>query len=84
MIQQLICHFELDFSTIEQAHGIVFSDYFAELWPQLQQMSHDGLIELGQHGIRVRPAGRLLVRSLCMLFDRYLNDQVRERFSRVI
>jgi oxygen-independent coproporphyrinogen-3 oxidase len=32
----------------------------------------------------VRPAGRLLVRSLCMLFDRYLNDQVRQRFSRVI
>ena len=63
---------------------MVFRDYFAALWPQLQQLDRDGLIKLGAEGIQVRPAGRLLVRSLCMLFDRYLNDQVRQRFSRVI
>ncbi|MFI8580744.1 oxygen-independent coproporphyrinogen III oxidase [Ectopseudomonas khazarica] len=84
VIQQLICHFELDFRGIEHAYAIDFSDYFAALWPDLQRLHDDGLIELGEHGIRVRPAGRLLVRSLCMLFDRYLNDQVRQRFSRVI
>lgn len=84
VIQQLICHFELRFDDIEQAHGVVFRDYFAALWPQFQQLDRDGLIELGAEGIQVRPAGRLLVRSLCMLFDRYLNDQVRQRFSRVI
>ena len=84
VIQQLICHFELDFRGIEHAYAIDFRDYFAALWPDLQRLHDDGLIELGEHGIRVRPAGRLLVRSLCMLFDRYLNDQVRQRFSRVI
>jgi len=84
VIQQLICHFELRFADIEQAHAVVFRDYFAALWPELQQLDRDGLIELGAEGIQVRPAGRLLVRSLCMLFDRYLNDQVRQRFSRVI
>lgn len=84
VIQQLICHFELRFADIEQAHDVVFRDYFEALWPELEQLHHDGLIELGTEGIQVRPAGRLLVRSLCMLFDRYLNDQVRQRFSRVI
>ncbi|MGK8436190.1 oxygen-independent coproporphyrinogen III oxidase [Ectopseudomonas hydrolytica] len=84
VIQQLICHFELRFSDIEQAHGVNFHEYFASLWPQLEQLHRDGLIELNAQGIEVRPAGRLLVRSLCMLFDRYLNDQVRQRFSRVI
>ncbi|MDH0095999.1 oxygen-independent coproporphyrinogen III oxidase [Ectopseudomonas hydrolytica] len=84
VIQQLICHFELRFSDIEQAHGVNFNEYFASLWPQLEQLHRDGLIELNAQGIEVRPAGRLLVRSLCMLFDRYLNDQVRQRFSRVI
>lgn len=84
VIQQLICHFELDFRGIAHAYAIDFRDYFAALWPDLQRLHDDGLIELGEHGIRVRPAGRLLVRSLCMLFDRYLNDQVRQRFSRVI
>ncbi len=84
VIQQLICHFQLDFAAIEQAHGLVFRDYFAALWPELQQLARDGLIRLDAERLEVLPAGRLLVRSLCMLFDRYLNDQVRQRFSRVI
>ena len=63
---------------------MVFRDYFCALWPELEQLAADGLISLDAQGIEVRPAGRLLVRSLCMLFDRYLNDQVRQRFSRVI
>lgn len=84
VIQQLICHFELRFADIERAQGVVFRDYFAALWPELEQLAGDGLIVLDEQGIQVRPAGRLLVRSLCMLFDRYLNDQVRQRFSRVI
>ncbi|MEO9334151.1 oxygen-independent coproporphyrinogen III oxidase [Pseudomonas guguanensis] len=84
VIQQLICHFQLRFADIEQAYDVVFPQYFAALWPQLEQLHRDGLIELSAAAIEVRPAGRLLVRSLCMLFDRYLNDQVRQRFSRVI
>ncbi|WP_296231251.1 oxygen-independent coproporphyrinogen III oxidase [uncultured Pseudomonas sp.] len=84
VIQQLICHFQLRFADIERAHSVVFRDYFAALWPELEQLAGDGLIVLDEQGIQVRPAGRLLVRSLCMLFDRYLNDQVRQRFSRVI
>ena len=84
VIQQLICHFELDFAEIEQAHDVVFRDYFGALWPELRQMARDGLISLDEQRIEVLPAGRLLVRSLCMLFDRYLNEHTRQRFSRVI
>ena len=61
-----------------------FRGYFAELWPQLEAMANDGLIELDAEGIRVLPAGRLLVRSVCMVFDAYLEHQNRQRFSRVI
>jgi oxygen-independent coproporphyrinogen-3 oxidase len=84
VIQQLICHFQLRFADIEQAHAINFRSYFAEIWPQLQQMASDGLIDLSAQGIDVKPAGRLLVRSLCMLFDRYMCEQSQQRFSRVI
>lgn len=84
VIQTLICHFELDFSEIEQRFAIDFRRYFSALWPQLQQLAHDGLIELNDKGIQVQPAGRLLVRSLCMLFDHYLEEQNLQRFSRVI
>ena len=44
-------------------------------------MASDGLIELNAQGIDVKPAGRLLVRSLCMLFDRYLSELNQQRFS---
>jgi oxygen-independent coproporphyrinogen-3 oxidase len=84
VIQQLICQFSLDFADIEQAFAVDFRTYFGELWPQLTAMANDGLISLTAQGIRVLPAGRLLVRSVCMVFDGYLTQQNRERFSRVI
>jgi oxygen-independent coproporphyrinogen III oxidase len=84
VIQQLICEFQLDFATIEAQFNIDFRGYFAPLWPQLQQQARDGLIDLTDKGIDVRPAGRLLVRSVCMLFDHYLEQQNLQRFSRVI
>ncbi|TBU93341.1 oxygen-independent coproporphyrinogen III oxidase [Phytopseudomonas dryadis] len=84
VIQQLICHFQLDFADIEQRFAIDFRSYFKATWPALQQMARDGLIALRDDGIEVLPAGRLLVRSLCMLFDHYLSEQNQQRFSRVI
>jgi oxygen-independent coproporphyrinogen-3 oxidase len=47
-------------------------------------MARDQLIKLSPQGIDILPAGRLLARSVCMLFDHYLNEQTRQRFSRVI
>ncbi|MGY4531635.1 oxygen-independent coproporphyrinogen-3 oxidase [Pseudomonas sp. TE3786] len=84
VIQHLICAFKLDFSLIESSFNIEFRGYFAEVWPQLQQFARDGLISLNDKGIEVLPAGRLLVRSVCMLFDHYLSEQNSQRFSRVI
>ncbi|OOG85072.1 oxygen-independent coproporphyrinogen III oxidase [Pseudomonas sp. A25(2017)] len=84
VIQQLICHFHLPFAEIEQTFNIDFRGYFAPQWPQLQAMAADGLIELDNTHIRVLPAGRLLVRSVCMVFDAYLDLHNRQRFSRVI
>ncbi|KPY68054.1 Coproporphyrinogen-III oxidase [Pseudomonas syringae pv. syringae] len=84
IIQQLICHFTLDFGEIEKTFCIDFRDYFSEAWPQLLGMASDGLITLSETGIEVRPAGRLLVRAVCMVFDTYLTRQNRQQFSQVI
>ncbi|TRX74379.1 oxygen-independent coproporphyrinogen III oxidase [Pseudomonas mangiferae] len=84
VIQRLICQFQLSFAEIESAFDITFRSYFSEIWPQVQRMAGDGLIELSAQGIDVTPAGRLLVRSVCMLFDHYLTEQNLQRFSRVI
>jgi oxygen-independent coproporphyrinogen-3 oxidase len=47
-------------------------------------MAEDGLISLDNERISVLPAGRLLVRSVCMVFDAYLQQHNHQRFSRVI
>ena len=85
VITRLICHFALDFGEVEQRWGIVFAEYFAAQLGSLEAMSRDGLIDLDSQGIRVRPAGRLLIRNVCMVFDRYLGARgSQQRFSKVI
>lgn len=83
VISQLICHFHLNFATIEEQFGIDFSDYFNDELQGLQQMQQDGLLHLSEQGIEIQPAGRLLIRNICMVFDRYLAEK-RQQFSRVI
>ena len=84
VITELICHFKLDFAAIEQRHGIRFADYFAVELLELADLQADGLLTLDSTGIQVLPAGRLLIRNICMTFDRYLREQRQQRFSKVI
>ena len=84
VIQQIICNLHLPFARIEQAFNIDFRGYFSHQWPVLETMAEDGLIELDNEQLTVLPAGRLLVRSICMVFDAYLAQQSRQRYSRVI
>jgi oxygen-independent coproporphyrinogen-3 oxidase len=34
--------------------------------------------------IDVSPRGRLLIRNVCMVFDRYLRERAAQRYSKVI
>lgn len=84
IITQLICHFELNLESIEARRGIRFAEYFGNELADLQLMQDDGLLTLDAHAIRVLPAGKLLIRNICMVFDRYLRSQQSQRFSKVI
>jgi oxygen-independent coproporphyrinogen-3 oxidase len=84
VISQLICHFVLDIPALEQRHGIRFEDYFAVERQELARMQADGLLVADDRRIEVLPAGRLLIRNICMVFDRYLREQRERRYSRVI
>jgi oxygen-independent coproporphyrinogen-3 oxidase len=84
LIAQLICHFELDFASFGAAHGINVRHYFAAQWPALRAIADDGLIALGEQRMVILPAGRLLVRAVCGVFDQYTGALNRQRFSRVI
>jgi oxygen-independent coproporphyrinogen-3 oxidase len=84
VITDLICHFTLKFTAIERQYGIHFRDYFALELAELADMQADGLLALSETGIQVLPPGRLLIRNICMAFDRYLREQKQQRFSKVI
>ncbi len=85
IIQALMCHFELSMQSIEISHLIDFRSYFAEELEELREMEKGGLVRIDGDWISVLPAGRLLVRGVAMVFDRYLRaDRERARYSRVI
>ena len=84
-IMQLICHFKLNFSTIEKRFNINFKDYFSNELERYEVMVEDGLITMDDKSIAVTSKGRLLIRNICMVFDRYIKaDDKIERFSKLI
>ncbi|HTJ97381.1 MAG TPA: oxygen-independent coproporphyrinogen III oxidase [Rhodocyclaceae bacterium] len=85
IIQALMCHFELSIESIEIAYMIDFQKYFATELENLREMESAGLLKVSPQYISIEPRGRLLVRAIAMVFDRYLRkDQERKRYSRVI
>jgi oxygen-independent coproporphyrinogen III oxidase len=85
VIQALMCHFELSIESIETAHLIGFREYFADEWARLEELEKEGLVTLEPDWITVTPRGRMLVRVVATVFDRYLaRDATRERFSKLI
>jgi len=84
VITDLICHFRLDFAAVERDHGIDFHTYFVDELRRLEDMEADGLLRLEAQGIQVLPRGRLLIRNICMVFDRYLKRDQGQRYSKVI
>ena len=88
IIQQLSCHFKLDFKGIEDQFDINFNDYFAIELEDLLPMQDDDLLTLSKGDIDVTPRGRMLIRNICMVFDLHLRQQKEQNgtqsFSKVI
>ncbi len=85
VITQLMCHFSLHMDTIEQQYQIQFNQYFADELADLLPLQEDGLLVLEARSITVSAAGRLLIRNVCMVFDKYLREKrTQQRFSKVI
>ncbi|WP_047049732.1 oxygen-independent coproporphyrinogen III oxidase [Vibrio mexicanus] len=85
VIKQLICNFKLDKTMIESEFKVTFNHYFKEDLELLQTFINDDLVEVDDKEIRVTLRGRLLIRNICMCFDKYLRDKARQQqFSRVI
>ncbi|MBX3706147.1 MAG: oxygen-independent coproporphyrinogen III oxidase [Pseudomonadales bacterium] len=81
VIMRLICQFELRYRDFPGD----FRTTFATELERLAAMADDGLLQFDAGGLVVTPRGRLLIRNVCMVFDRHLAPSVQQaRFSRAI
>ncbi len=85
VIQALICHFRLSLESVELAYLIDFKSYFALELADLEPFVKEGLVDVTADWITITPRGRLLVRAICMVFDRYLRENRRSAgYSKLI
>jgi oxygen-independent coproporphyrinogen III oxidase len=84
IITELMCNLELRFEEFEAAYGVRFPSAFAAELECLRPFEEDGLVARSANRLEVLPAGRMFVRNVAMVFDRYLGTQRPERFSRTV
>lgn len=85
IIQMLMCNFELPIASIETAYPITFVEYFEKELAALRGLALEGLLTMDGEWLTITPKGRLLIRNICMVFDRYLNARQEPlRYSQTI
>ncbi|MDD5057934.1 MAG: oxygen-independent coproporphyrinogen III oxidase [Sideroxydans sp.] len=85
IIQALMCHFELSKEQFNTTYQIDFDQYFATEMSELADYEKEGLLVLAPQRISVTPKGRMLIRNICMVFDKYLRTRLEHaRYSKVI
>ena len=85
VIHALLCQFEVSKEAIGVGYLIDFDDYFCAELEQLEDLRRADLVTLTDDWISVTPKGRMLVRNVCMIFDRYLRREGElQRYSRTI
>ena len=75
VISQLMCNGHVGVAETERLFGISFGETFAAELAELTapgSPAEHGLVTVTPAGIDVTPLGRLFVRNVCMIFDRYL------------
>ena len=85
VVMNLMCHFVLEFQQIEDEFGIHFDEYFAWGLENLKEFADDGLVTMDDNRIVVTELGRLMIRTIAMNFDGYIERQVdKTKYSRTV
>ncbi len=72
VISKLLCHCVLHKKEIDSEFGIHFDEYFADELGRLDSLQKDGLVALSSGSISVTTLGRIFIRNVGMVFDKYL------------
>lgn len=74
VIMPIICNLYFNIAQWEEAFQEDFWQYFAESKAALESMQDDGLLIIRADSINILPAGRVVLRNICLLFDAYAKD----------
>lgn len=85
IIQNIMCHRELDIKYLEKKYGIIFAAYCAASLKKLARYCEDDLISVDENFLRCLPKGIPFLRLIAMCFDAYIvDDAKRITFSKAI
>jgi oxygen-independent coproporphyrinogen-3 oxidase len=85
VIGAIMCQGVVEMDAVETRNDVIFEDYFAAELRHMQALQADGLVEIGDRKIALTAIGRLLMRSVAMIFDAYLGtDSAAAAMSRVM
>lgn len=84
VIMTIMCSMPLHFDDFESRHGQPFTAYFDAEIQRLQPYIEAGLLDIDAHALRIAPKGRVFVRALAMVFDRYLSRPTVSTYSKLI
>ncbi len=85
LILELSCTMRSDLAALGARFGVDAEASFAQELDLLAPMEADGLVRRSPGLLEVTELGRLFVRNVCMIFDRYLErDPALRRYSRTV
>ena len=85
LINRLMCDGQIDLARLGREYGLDPEVYFARELKALDKLDELASYDREAHTIHTTPMGRLLVRNICMVFDRYHHDhQEQIRYSSTI
>lgn len=82
IIERLMCDLRVDVRDLVN-HADNSKCGFDREFERLSEMAADGLVELGEASIKITERGRPFMRSICAVFDRYIDSGVA-RHSRPV
>jgi oxygen-independent coproporphyrinogen III oxidase len=85
VISKLLCHCVLHKKEIESEFNLKFDSYFASELDRLKSLESDGIVRLSPEVISVTSLGRIFIRNVGMVFDKYLQKpKDRPVFSKTL
>lgn len=71
VIEQLMCYLTVDLERVARDHGLPAEGFLEDL-DALAPQARDGLVRLDGWRVTIPEAARLMMRTVCAVFDRYL------------